>query len=571
MTAPFPAEVEQLLTESHRQVVRARATHPALTGAVELAVEDITVSWNETTAPRVAANMSVTIPDDSEMLAALDPRTGVRVEIDCGYVLPGGEEQVYTIADLGLRNRAIQRPANTVALACASDEMLAIDASPTASETVTGTSHSDAIQKLIKACISPAPRITSTVSGDAVTVDPVFDRWDTLNDIADRIGARAYDDGLRDWTITTSPVVSTPSLTLTVGENGTVLTSDESLDRDGWFNYVLLRYKWTDTASVDHEVKATAYVKTGDYAITGPAGKRIFEAQREVPTTQAQANTAAASILSRLLTRAGSYRIQSVAAYWLRPGMTVSVKLKGESDFKNHLVQSVTFRPLSGTMEIETRLASDLAEIGTTTPPPVIPTDPPPPRDPDPTPPATQTVIAEWVANASQTYQSDGSKNTFADPDILQGYYSSLNGNQRSILLFSAANSTGDEVGKTVTQFLTGVSADDISKIEVWVYFYHWYYNGGGTARFGYYNGTSIPATFSGGSPYVTQSDWPRKSGRWVNITSSALKNALVAGSCRAVLLGPGIGSDHEYYGKAYGAGSSSNKPKFRITCKKPA
>jgi hypothetical protein len=556
-TAPFLSDSEVVTAETHQQVVRATATHPDFEGPVELALTDIDLNWDSGRAPRVTATLTCAVPDPS-VLEQLDPRTGVRVEIECGYVRPGGIEDVNAVGDLGLRRVRVNRPGNTLTLECASDEMLVIDGSPAASASVTDTTHAGAIKKLVNQTIYPNPVFSTAVSGGSVTVDPVVDRWDSISDIADRINAQVYDDGLRKWYVAPTPVVSaTPDATLVVGENGTVLESDSELDRDNWFNYVYLRYRWTDSGGVDHEVGATAVVNSGPYAVSGPAGKRILIQEREIPTTQAEANAAAKSVLLRALSRGYAHRVTAIAAYWLRPGMTASLTLPGREP-ESHIVQRVGFNPVRGTMSVETRLPDIPSDddLTTTTPPSA-------PVDPDPAPPVTQKYVSEWVASSSRSYKGDGTENSFIAPDMAQGYYSSSNGNQCAIALFTSANSTGDETSKTVTQALTGAT---VSKVEVWLYANHWFSFSGGIGRIGFYNGTSLPSTFSGPSPYVTVKDWKDNSGRWVTITSPSLISALTSGSCRGITVGKGVGTDQTYYGKFNGASASSNKPKLRIT-----
>lgn len=549
MTAPFLADTPTILRQSHGQVARVTATHPSFT-QMPLDVTEATLTFDEERAPRATSSITCALVDEP---ALLDPLAGVRVRIEAGYLRPGGTEDVHTLADLGLRNRSRSDPNRTLRLDCAGDEARVVDAAGTASGTVTSATHSGAIIAIINEALSPAPRVTVSLTGGAVTVDEFSDRWSALDDIADRVGADVYDTGLRDWVIEARPVVAdTPEHTLTVGEDGTVLESDATVSRDSWANYVFLRYRWTDASDVDHEVRATAYVASGPYAVTGPAGKRIFIDEREVATTQAQANAAAAAVLSRFISRSQSFTLRAVAAYWLRPGMTVSVTLPGRAQ-ESHLIKRISFDLLEGTMQLETRLPETFT-IATTTS-----TGTP---DPDPAPPAAQSYTSRWVASSSRTYKGDGTENSFLVPDIAQGYFGATNGNQRSIVVFAGANSTGDETAKTITQALTGAT---VSAVRLTVYCEHTYSFAGGTARVGFYNGTSVPATFTGGSPYVSVAGWKKGSPRTVTITSSALIAALLAGTCRGVTFGPGVGSDQNYYMRFAGATASSNKPVIEI------
>lgn len=560
MTAPWASDSGEIIAQSHGQVWSVVATHPDLAAPVPLSVESISVTWDESRAPRVQANITATLTDEAE---SLDPRTGARVDIQAGYVRPGGSQDVHLLADLGIRSVAPDYENGTVQVRATSDEDLLIDGAPAVVASATGGTHAAAIESILAQVLSPLPDFQASVTGGAVTLDPIPDRWSAVQDLADRLGAKVYDNGLRTWHLAPSPTVaSTPVHALTVGESGTVLRANPSLDRDSWHNYVTLRYKWRDSADVDQQILATAAITSGPYRIDGPAGKRIMLDERDVQTTQAEANAAAGAVLSRAQSRARSLRLSAISAYWVRPGDTVTVTLPGKAA-EAQLVASVTFGG-DGTMDLETRIPDPTpVERETTTPPSLPPEE-------DPPPPATSTYVSTWTANAARTFKQGGAQNTFGDAgtgvDVVQGYYDGTNGNQQGIVLFTASNSTGSESGVSITSALSGAS---IAKVEVYLYANHWYSSSGGTARIGKYGGTSLPASYSGAAPYVTVSGWARNSGRWVNITSAALIAELKSGFCRGVTVGPGAGTSRTYYGTFNGSAASSGKPMLRITYSK--
>ena len=558
-TAPFSADVVSLLSESHRHVLRVTAVGADFT--MPLDVEDFSIDWDSEHSPRVDCSFTSPVPD-WDALGQLDPRAGVRVEVEVGYGLPGGSEDVQRIADLGLRTVTVDRPSNTIRCTAASDEMLVMDGSPAIGFPVTGATHAAAMRTLINHCIHPAPKATVTVSGGAVTVDPVTDRWGTVRDLADRMDARVFDDGLRIWHIDPTPTLGTPVLAVTHGEDGTLITGEAGLDREQWANYCQLRYEWVDGSDVEHRVTATAIIRDGPWRVDGPAEKRIFLDRRDVPTTQAEANVAASSLLRRFAARARTFRFQAVAAYWLRPDHTVTLTLPDMRSL-DLIVKRVEFRPGDGVMTVDAQrpdstVAVISESLGTTTPPAA-------PKEEDPEPPAASTYVSTWEASSSRCYKGDGSENSFVAPEIAQGYFDSTNGNQRSIVLFTASNSTGDESGVSITSALSGAS---IKKVEVWLYADHWYSFAGGTARLGYYNGTSLPGSFSGGSPYVSVNDWKPNTGRWVSLNHAGFIANLLDGSARGITVGPGVGSSRTYYGRFDGAGDS-RPPKLRIVYSK--
>lgn len=570
VTDLYAEDTPQLITGPHGQVFRAHADHPSFDGPIELDVTTATVTLDEQRAPRVAATLTIVTPA-AAVLAQLDPRAGVRVILEAGYIRPGGDEDVSPVFDLGLRRTVARRPGDTTTLELAGDEALVIDASPAVAATVSSPTTTGAMLALIGQAISPAPRSSSTgPAGPAVNLNPVPDRWAAVADLGDRIGARAYDDGTRTWRIGPDAAAGTAVHTIKVGAGGTVTESTDSTSRDSWFNYVQHVYRWRPTGGTDQQIVATAVVTGGPYAITGPAGKRISLDERSVPTTQADANAAAAAVLARQLTRSRERPLTAVAAWWVRPGDTVKVQRDTAQAPADELLSSVVFRVPDGLMDVTTRQLdpAGLHTVDTTTPPPdpATPSTPKPPTV-DPTPPAKQTYTSTWEGNASGSYRGTGVKRTDLPGEVAQGYYGGTNGNQSAVVTFNSANSTGDETGKSISTALTGAT---VTRVEVFLYATHWFSYAGGTARIGYANLTAVPATFTGAKPYVSATGWKRDTGRWVTITSSALASALTSGACRAITVGPGASTSSTYYGKfADVTATSSRRPKLRITYSK--
>lgn len=350
-------------SEAHRQTFSAEVVNPDGT-RYPLEVEDFRLSWDERRAPRAMATLVCAVPDRL-ILDEIDPRTGTRVEITAGYILPGGAEEATLVADLGLRTRRVGRPADTMTLELAGDEALVIDASPVATLGY-GTSAASVplvMQWLIRSALSPDPDVNiSHPDMTDTTVADISDRWASIADLADVIDAECYDDGLRGWHIDRRPTVKgASSAILRVGPGGGITDSEASLDRDEWANHVALRYRWRDATDVDRQVIGTATTTTGPFA-TATAGLKIFLDEREVPATQASANAAAKAVLSRFLSRSRSYQLTAIAHWWLRPGHTVTVQLPTGVQ-ERHLVVSVEFTN-DGLMTVTTRLPDKTSTIG---------------------------------------------------------------------------------------------------------------------------------------------------------------------------------------------------------------
>lgn len=351
-TAPWSTDTHDLLTRSMSHIARARVVLP--TGEVfPLDLEDGDVTFDETRAPRAQTTLSCKVPTDQALLDRLDPRTGGRLVIDAGYRRPDQTEDVQRLVDLGLRSRKVSRPADTMAMVGMSDEALLVDGAGTIGGTITNATTTGAITAVINQRLTTTPTVAGS-AGPAVSAVLFEDRWDVINDLADRIGAQVYDDGLRNWVIAPAPTLSAPALSMTTGPGGTVLASSTGLDRDdGFANQVWLRYEWLN-GTTTNRVNSVRRITTGPYAAV-LGNYKTLRVERAVATTQTEADAAAAALVARTVTRGRSFEIDAVSAYWLRPGMTVTVKLP-IGDAEDHLVTAVSFDLRAGTMRVTTRL-----------------------------------------------------------------------------------------------------------------------------------------------------------------------------------------------------------------------
>ncbi|MFI7415383.1 hypothetical protein ACIBU0_42785 [Streptomyces sp. NPDC049627] len=153
----------------------------------------------------------------------------------------------------------------------------------------------------------------------------------------------------------------------------------------------------------------------------------------------------------------------------------------------------------------------------------------------------TKTYNATW----SGSYASRSSYNSYYGNSCMQGYYSSTNGMQASLIGFSSALGTD-------------LSGATIQKAEVYLYFDHWYNNAGGTAVIKAHSHTSRPSTFSCDAEAKSVS-WAKNVGKWVDITS-----VFDSTKWRGIALDPN-NSSTTYYGRARGYGQT-NPPKLRVT-----
>lgn len=352
-TAPWAADTPDLLTQTLPHV--AYAWVQMVDGELlELDLIDGTVSWDERRSPRVDATLVCRCPTDAAALERIDPRLGVRLIINAGYSRPDGTQDVQTLVDLGLRQRDINKPEDTMRLFAQSDEALIIDNAPSAGGTINQASTTASIVYVLQLVIAGLSPTITTSAGAAVNQSPIGDKWDAVNDLADRIDAKVYDNGLRAWFIAPTPTsLASPVHTVSDGVNGTIVRTAKGLGREDFYNRVYLRYDWTDSGGTNHRVETVQSISTGPYAATGTNIRTLFQT-RELPANTTQAAAAALAMVGRTVTRGRSLTLTAVSAYWLRPGDGLTVA--DVDGTVTHLASTVSFDLKTGLMDVTTRL-----------------------------------------------------------------------------------------------------------------------------------------------------------------------------------------------------------------------
>lgn len=172
--------------------------------------------------------------------------------------------------------------------------------------------------------------------------------------------------------------------------------------------------------------------------------------------------------------------------------------------------------------------------------------------DPQPTtqPAAKKNYTTTWTATNSGSYREDGSKRTDT-ADLVQGY-NSANGDGKALVMFPAAMQSA-LAGSTVT------------KVEVYLYANHWWYNSGGTARVSAHGYSSLPASKPQGTSIMDSASWPNPGGRWVTLPSSTYAR-WANGTFTGIMLGPANTTSLTYYGRFNGASAASAVPKIRVS-----
>ncbi|MBG6085806.1 hypothetical protein [Zhihengliuella flava] len=169
---------------------------------------------------------------------------------------------------------------------------------------------------------------------------------------------------------------------------------------------------------------------------------------------------------------------------------------------------------------------------------------------------ADRQVTQTWAATGFRSWQGNDSQYTAGGNYLYQGYtsYDPGGGTKKSHAIFGA----GDK-GETIATAMADASS--IVKLEVYLYFDHWYSGAGGTARL-YRHGSTSLSSFPASS-LLKEVSWKRGEGKWVTITNSSDISAMLSGNFRGLALYTGSTSS-TYYGYARGTGSL--RPKIRVT-----
>jgi hypothetical protein len=369
-TAPYTPAVEQLVATTHAQDVTltlAAPGHPDVT----LDLEAGSLSFDTTRAPRVDLSATVRTPGTQTDLDLYDPRSGARLKLDAGYIFPSGRLDSAPVADLLLTYRNSSRPGDTLDIRATSSEQRVIERGLDAVVSgAAGVAAGTAIQTFI---LDRYPEAVVVVddAGPAVaaawTADPGQDPWDTVKALADPAGLQVFDDGLGTIHIAEQARLEDPAhWRLFVGESGTVEGSDSDIDRVQFSNGVVLVHTWTPPAGAETRVVGRAFAADGPHIWGGPAGRCLFVENRSTETTQTAADYAAAQMLYRRLGAGRGVSVSAVAAWWLRPGMTVDM-LFPLGDTMRQLVSAVSFDLTAARMSVTTREAEDFTT--STTPP----------------------------------------------------------------------------------------------------------------------------------------------------------------------------------------------------------
>jgi len=360
VTAPYSDKAPEYLAGSLRHVWIAAASNAA--GGTGLDVTEASVTFAEDWCPHVQASVTTPMGD---AYSILDPRKDTRLIIQAGYVYPGGEQDVHVLGNGYTTERTVNWRDGTMTITMDSVETRALDAHRIGGGG--GVYIWAGVREILEWLISYALPGSEVVYETElplgyradliqnISLAPERSIWECLEEVALRAGLWVHGDSLGRWVIAKKATVAGVSAyTITNGLTGTVREMTEALTREDWYQDVVLVYKWRDTATnTDKTIYGITRQGWPNNDPADGAGRKVFTEERVGPIDQGAAHDAAATTLRNLNTRGARYDITAHAAYWLRPGMTITVNPDGLNQTRE-IIQSITFKT-DGFMTIKTR------------------------------------------------------------------------------------------------------------------------------------------------------------------------------------------------------------------------
>lgn len=370
LTDPYPAEIETLLQDPIQHLFEVRIL-PASGASYQVAVVGrLDLTFDMDWSPMAQVSLTIKTPSDPDQVAVLDPRLGTRVQIKAGYRV-AGTNHLPVVAVLRLHSTNAPHPGGTTDITAHGSELVLQNLhAPVETETSSdGYPVKTGVDAFVKSWIKrgwepygPYPSVVSTISGGSWGLGLVSDwkssgntYWDAVDEVCKSAGIRVYDDGLGTWRIEYLPALGTSyAARFRDGKRGTITSFEASADREGWYNDVLLQYDYVNTSGSPATVVGVARVTSGPLAAV-PGNTRQYFRHYTTPWTMSltAAKARADGLLRKFMLRGRERSFTAAAAYWLRPGQTILVKI-GRQKYDRVLVAAVTFSPLTGSMAVRT-------------------------------------------------------------------------------------------------------------------------------------------------------------------------------------------------------------------------
>lgn len=310
-----------------------------------LDVESFVLTLDEGWAPHARLEVTCVHEDPTR----LDPRHGVRIRAELGYRYPGGPLDQHPILDLHLQSWDDANDGRINVLAEGDELRLMKWQRYNYSKTYpVGTTMVDVIFDQLVTSVNVTPVVTASFNArltEPLTITSASVLWDVIKTLSDQAGVWTYATALGEWRIAPRPTtLGQPVLAVSTGASGITTRIERGMSLDDWANAVQLTYANGQSAfaSIDYGPGGTLAV-----------GLRVHPEKTTMPWPgSATAQAAAESILRLKFTRGDSSALTALAAWWVRPGDTIT-----DPNLDRMIVSRVRFTYPESLMAITTRKA----------------------------------------------------------------------------------------------------------------------------------------------------------------------------------------------------------------------
>lgn len=226
------------------------------------------------------------------------------------------------------------------------------DARFVAPRTLSSPSAQSLITSLLKEVLPGVDVVASaTLDARVPTFTTDDDRWKTVQDLAESIGAVVYCDGLGRFVIADAPSTnSRPVWTVRKGPGGALVDASLTYSRDGVFNAVVVRGESpsSDVAPVQavvYDLDPGSQTRWGD-PFTGAWGQSPTSRSYPYVTTYDQAAAAALGVLARTVGVYSTMDVSAVPNPALEGGDLIHVVT--DDAVRAHVVDALTIPLLAG-------------------------------------------------------------------------------------------------------------------------------------------------------------------------------------------------------------------------------
>lgn len=344
--------------------VRIRATaYTAAQGQLEVPVTGGSVTFDS--GSNVRRQATVNFPNDpalwpNDPFDLLSP-WGTELGVEYGIVLPGGLVEWVPL----IRGPITETPweiGGTGEISCpVSDRCAAL--SDDRFDVTTTTGGDMTVVQQIKAYIwetLPDVLVVDLTSNTKTvpTIDVQQDRLDCIVKLAESISAEVYCDRLGNFVIAPAPTVDDP-FTFDLRGTGLIVGAKKSATRDGIYNRVRVSGQTNTTDGTTNQTPPVYAVAVDDNPDSptyygGPFGRKTRFYVSSLITTQAQADSAAESLLQKVLGKGKKISLTAITDPTLDAGDVGTATVRGVRE--KHVIDSVTIPfDVSSTQAIETR------------------------------------------------------------------------------------------------------------------------------------------------------------------------------------------------------------------------